>query len=261
MFVVTEAFSWVTSWLAVMPRIVGLFLILPFTSRTYLPGLARIALIISMSVILVPTMLDQSQTIPSDWIDISALVVKEVFLGFILGFIFSTPFWVMDSVGAVIDRQRGVMSGSVRSPLLESETTILGQFLSLYAVVLLFASGGFYILFETFLLSYKAWPIATYFPSIDINMSFYFLSLLDSIAYTILLIAGPVLIVIFLVDLGFGFLNRSVPQINVFILSLPVKGIASILILTFYITKVAEYIKSLFSEYPASFHGLENLFR
>ena len=153
------------------------------------------------------------------------------------------------------------MSGSVQSPLLEAESTILGKFLSLYTVVLLFASGGFYILFETFLFSYQVWPVTTYFPVISTDMSFYFLRLLDTFMYLILLIAGPVLIVIFLVDLGFGFLNRSVPQINVFILSLPVKGIASILILTFYITKIADYLKELFTEYPASFYGLENLFR
>ena len=130
------------------------------------------------------------------------------------------------------------MSGSVQSPLLEAESTILGKFLSLYTVVLLFASGGFYILFETFLFSYQVWPVTTYFPVISTDMSFYFLRLLDTFMYLILLIAA----------------RKPIS-------SLPVKGIASILILTFYITKIADYLKELFTEYPASFYGLENLFR
>ncbi len=261
MYTVAELFSWISSWLLVMPRIVGLFLVLPFTTRTFLPGLARIALILSMSIIVVPLMVDQSAEIPQNWLDISVILVKEIFLGFVLGFIFSIPFWVMDSVGAVIDRQRGVMSGSIQSEFIEGESTILGKFLSFFTVVLLFSTGGFYILFETFLFSYQAWPISSFFPTVNLEMSFYFLSILDALMYSVMLVAGPVLIVIFLVDLGFGFLNRSVPQINVFILSLPVKGIASILILTFYITKIAEHLKELFTEYPASLHGLENLFR
>jgi len=254
-----QVLTWLFSWLLLMPRAIGLFVLLSFASRTILPGMARNALMVSITIVLIPIMIDQQVMVPTDWSDLLLLILKEVFIGLILGFIFSTPFWIMDSVGAIIDRQRGSMSGSIKSPLLESESTILGNFLSIYTVALLFASGGFHYLLKTFFESYIKWPIMTFYPDVRIEISFYFLSLLDSLMYSVVLIAGPVLIVIFLVDLGFGFLNRSVPQINVFILSLPVKGLASILILTLYITKISEYLRILFSEYGLSFQGLEDI--
>lgn len=255
-----DLYNWFSAWLMALPRVLGLFAILPFTKTNLLPGMARNALLISLTIILMPIMLEQIDTMPKDLEGVTFLLLKEVFLGLVLGLIFSLPFFAMESAGSLIDRQRGVMSGQVSTPITAAQTTILGNFLSFYSVVLLFVSGGIYFLLEVFLSSYKAWPITTYYPQLNIEMSSYFLQIFDNLMLMILIIAGPILIIIFLVDLGFGFLNRSVPQINVFILSLPVKGLASVLILALFMTKIAEYLKTIFSEYGTSFHLLESLF-
>ena len=256
-----DLYNWFSAWLMTLPRVLGLFAILPFTKVRLLPGMARNALLISLTIILMPIMLDQINIMPKGLEGITFLLLKEVFLGLVLGLVFSLPFFAMESAGGLIDRQRGVMSGQVTTPVTATQTTILGNFLSFYSVVLLFVSGGIYILFEVFFLSYKAWPIATYYPRLNIEMSNYFLQVFDNLMLMMLIIAGPILIVIFLVDLGFGFLNRSVPQINVFILSLPVKGLASVLILALFMTQIAEYLKTIFLDYGGVFHLLENLFK
>jgi type III secretion protein T len=255
-----DLYNWFSAWLLALPRVLGMFAILPFTKTSLLPGMARNALLISLTIILMPVMLEQLNTMPKGLEGITFLILKEVFLGLVLGLIFSLPFFAMESAGSLIDRQRGVMAGQVSTPITAAKTTILGNFLSFYSVVLLFVSGGIYFLFEVFLSSYKVWPVTTYYPQLNIGMSGYFLQIFDSLMLMILIISGPILIVIFLVDLGFGFLNRSVPQINVFILSLPVKGLTSILILSLFMTKIAQYLRTIFSEYDSSFHLLENLF-
>lgn len=252
---------WLSAWLMVMPRSLAFFLVLPFMGKKFLPGLTRNAVIISMTVILVPVMAEQVKDVPLQEEIILLIILKEIFIGVILGFLFSIPFWAMDGVGALLDRQRGVMSGQLFSPAVGSQSTILGNALSLFIIALLFTSGGFYYLLDAFLLGFKVWPVATFFPSINPEMGVFFLHVFDNLMYMILLISAPVLMVIFMVDVGFGFLNRAVPQINVFFLSLPVKGAMALLILAVFITSIADYLRSIFEKYEPTLRSLEVLFQ
>lgn len=261
MSLVNEAYLWLSAWLMVIPRSLGFFLMLPFMARSFLPGLTRNAVIISMTIILVPTMLEQVKYVPQETEILLLIILKEAFIGLLLGFVFSIPFFAMDGVGALLDRQRGVMAGQVFSPAIESQTTILGSALSFFTVTLLFASGGFYFLLDAFLVSFQIWPVTTFFPELSPDMGVFFLRIVDDLMYMILLISAPVLIVIFLVDVGFGFLNRAVPQINVFFLSLPVKGAVALLILATYITHISNYLRTVFEKYEYSLRSLEVLFQ
>lgn len=261
MEIIDELFFWLSAWLMVLPRALGFFLILPFMGETFLPGFTRTAVIISMTVILVPVMGEQVNDIPHDVGVILFLILKEIFLGLLLGLMISLPFYAMDGVGALLDRQRGVMAGELFSPTVSSQSTILGGALSLFAIALLFASGGIYYLLDVFILGFEVWPVVTFFPEMSPRMGVFFLRVLDDLMYMVLLISAPVLIVIFLVDVGFGFLNRAVPQINVFFLSLPVKGGVSLLILAFYLTQISSYLRSVFEKFEFSLRALEVLFK
>ncbi len=260
-FETQEAYVWLSSWLMVMPRALGFFIFLPFMNKGYVPGLTRIAIIISLTVIMTPAMVEHIHNIPYDLSSILLLIFKEVFIGIALGLLFSLPFWAMDSVGSIIDRQRGVMSGQLFSPAQASEATILGNALMLFSTTLLFASGGIYLLLDAFYLGYQIWPVATFFPEYTPKMGMFFLQAADGLFSLILIISGPILIAIFLVDLAFGFLNRAVPQINVFLLSLPMKGTLAILILAAYMTNIANYLKQhLFGQNESTLRALEALF-
>lgn len=43
---------------------------------------------------------------------LSALVFKELALGFLLGVLLAMPFWMFESVGALLDNQRGALAGA-----------------------------------------------------------------------------------------------------------------------------------------------------
>lgn len=259
-FEIQEAYVWLSAWLMAMPRALGFFIFLPFMNQGYVPGLTRIAVIISLTVIMAPAMIEHVHQIPYDLAFISLLIFKEFFLGIILGFLFSLPFWAMDSVGSIIDRQRGVMSGQLFSPAQASQATILGNALMLFTIALLFSSGGIYVLLDAFYLGYKIWPVVTFFPELSPTMGVFILQAADGLFSLILIISGPILITIFLVDLGFGFLNRAVPQINVFLLSLPLKGTLAILMLAAFMTNISNYLKHhIFGQYETTVQALEAL--
>ncbi|MGC8720449.1 MAG: flagellar biosynthetic protein FliR, partial [Thermodesulforhabdaceae bacterium] len=77
------------------------------------------------------------------------------------------------------------------------------------------------------------------------NMPLFFLAKMDQLMMTAMLLSAPFLIAIFLVDLALGIVNRFVPQLNVFFLSMPVKsGVASFLFVLYLSVIVKYYIES-----------------
>ena len=72
------------------------------------------------------------------------------------------------------------------------------------------------------------------------------LNTLDAMLKTTIVIAAPVVIVMFIATLGLGLVNRTAPQLNVFFLSMPVKsglGIAMLIIYLPFIMDMLIYTK------------------
>jgi type III secretion protein T len=64
----------------------------------------------------------------------------------------------------------------------------------------------------------------------------------DEMMRTTVIIATPVIMVMFLATLGLGFVNRTAPQLNVFFLSMPVKSALGIAFLIIYLPFVMDML-------------------
>lgn len=256
-----EGEMWVFAWMLTVPRILGVFLVMPFLSSTILPGLVRNGIIMALSLIAIPMTVEQSQNLPMDAMIVLGVVIKEVALGFIMGFVFSIPFWGVSAAGYFIDMQRGTMSAEQFAAVITDQTSPLGNLLALLMVTLLFASGGFLMLYEVVLLSYQAWPIDTFFPTFRLESSVVFLRQFDLLMYTAALLAGPIIAVMYLTEIGAAFIGRQVPQLNVFLLVMPIKSGISMLMLAYYITFLANYMREQFLNFGEGFHLLETVLK
>lgn len=256
-----EGEMWLFAWMLTVPRILGAFLILPFLSSTILPGLVRNGIIMALSVVAIPMTVEQSQNLPMDGILILGVVAKEVALGFMMGFIFSIPFWAVSAAGYFIDMQRGTMSAEQFSAVITDQTSPLGNLFALLMVTLLFASGGFLLLYEVILLSYQTWPIDTFYPTFKLESSVVFLRQFDLLMYTAALLAGPIVAVMYLTEVGAAFIGRQVPQLNVFLLVMPIKSGISMLMLAYYMTYMANYMREQFLNFGEGFQLLETLLK
>ena len=77
--------------------------------------------------------------------------------------------------------------------------------------------------------------------------------------YTTLLLAGPIIIIMFLIDLGLGLVGRFLPQLNIFIVAMPIKSAVAFFMLIFYIVYIADYLKANFFKMEQSLAMLEHL--
>ena len=229
-----QAFKEILITVAVsLPRLAAVFAILPFLNRQILSGLVRNSFLFSLMLILYPLV---APTLPPrlDLVVVMLVIIKEVGVGIVIGFVVSMFFWTAESAGFLIDNQRGAGMAGVMDSMSGSQTSPLGSILLQVVAVLFFTSGGFLMLLSGLFESYRLWPVFAFFPSLDPDFPLFFLSQVDLLMQLTLLFAAPVVIAVFLAEFGLGLVNRFAPQLNVFFLAMPIKsGIASLLLIPY----------------------------
>lgn len=225
-------------------RMTAALIVAPFFSSQLITGLARNIVIINLTMIIVPVVMVTMPTGALSGGDFVIILLKEVFIGFVMGVIMGIVFFVADCAGAFIDTQRGSNMGQVFDPVAGDQSTSLGSFFTKIVLYLFFVGGGFLAFLGLMYNSYKVWPIFSFFPNIG-NPVFpvFVLEIADEIMLKTVLIAAPIAIIMFLVEFGLGMMNRFAPQLNVFSLSMPIKSGVAMFIIIIYLKIVYELFK------------------
>lgn len=212
------------AWMMVVP---------PFANRQTIPPLASIATAMGMAFLLGPSI--PASQIPSSAAGLIGGVVVQVISGIALGFVVYLMLTTLTSAGASVDLMGGLNLPPSIDPLGLGQTPMLGQFYEQLAVVLLFASGGYLIVLQGFAASFAA-PAFT-LASLSriaqvfvIDLSTYFISALE--------IAAPMLAVLFATQIMLAVLSKAAPQVNVWILGMPVQIFLAIVLVGLGVTGI-----------------------
>lgn len=219
-----------------------------FFSTQYLTGLGRNASILSLALILFPMVYPSAlQHAYGDFLPCLGYMLKEVFLGTVMGFLSNFMFYVAQGAGFLIDTQRGASMASIFDPLTNSQTSPLGEFLLKFALVLALTSGAFLLLLEAFYQSYQQWPIFAPLPTFNVFWRDFFLKTMgDGLLQEMVGLCGPVLFILFLAEFGLGMVTRFAPQLNVFFLAMPIKSALAMFFVILYLTFLIDYFKIKF---------------
>ena len=211
------------------------FAICPALSDSMISGMARRCAVLGFAALCVPMVLaDMPPGVPYTPI-LAAIAVKEVLIGLAIGFFASLPFWIAENVGNVIDNQRGATMGEVYSPLSGTQVSTTGIFFTQIVSTIFFVSGAVFLLLGAIYSSYAVWPVFGGFVSPAHGADGFILGTVDGMMRTTVVIAAPIIILMFLATLGLGFVNRTAPQLNVFFLSMPIKSALGIGMLVIYL--------------------------
>jgi type III secretion protein T len=253
--------SWLLAWALTSPRILMAFAVLPILTDPIVPRTLRNGIVMIMTLFILPLTHQQFLNIELNVMGMLGILIKEALLGLLLGYTLSVPFWAVKAAGFMIDMQRGVMSALTFSPITANMVSPLGGLFSLFLTTLLLVSGGFLILMQTLYVSYQTWPIDQFYPHMTLEVTTFFLHQLDLLLYTALLIAGPFIGVMFLIDFGLGMVGRFLPQLNVFLAAMPVKSGLVFFMLTLYVGFLADYLKAGFLKMGSNLTLLDALLR
>jgi type III secretion protein T len=157
--------------------------------------------------------------------------VKESMIGLVLGFAASSVFWVAQSVGALIDTQAGFNNVQLSNPLSGESSTPVSNLLLQLVVVVFFQLGGMLVFIGAVFESFQVWPIFAPLPELSKVPDVFLVQQTDSMMASIVKFAAPILLVLVLIDLGFGLVTRTADKLQPANLSQPIKGAVTLLLL------------------------------
>lgn len=214
-------------FLLVLVRTSGIFLISPFFSSQNVPNIMKVGFSIILSVLITLTL-----DVKVDYTDITfvSIIIKELMVGFVIGFIsyaFFSTFYVM---GQIIDMKIGFGIINVMDPQHRVQVPLMGNFYYILAFLLLLSINGHHIIINALIDSYNFIPIGKFV--IKEDSAFLLVDVLAKSFATGFKLSAPIVIIIFLTDLLLGILSRTIPQINVFIVGMPLEILIGLLIIS-----------------------------
>jgi flagellar biosynthetic protein FliR len=145
----------------------------------------------------------------------------EFVIGLFIGTIARVFMIALDVAGMLISTTSGLANAQVFNPSLASQGSITGAFLSMVGVVLLFVTNLHHLLIYGVVESYAMFPVGAV-P--DSGSMAQLITQAFSASFLIgFQIAIPFIIVAMMLYIGMGVLSRLMPQVQVFILALPVQ--------------------------------------
>jgi type III secretion protein T len=241
-------------------RVAVIFLIVPLFTSALIPTLVRNAMFLALALVsvVVQPEVDLSTIATTDWV---ILFAKEALIGIAIGIFFGIYLWAFETAGHIIDFQIGASIAQLQDPLTGSQTSLLGLFLGRLANYIFVTAGGLMLLCGSLLESFYLWPLDQKLPDMNKIGFGYFGAEFSYYFQLAILIASPMLIVLLLIDMMMGLINKYAQQFNVFFLSLSLKMLAAISMLFITIVGIIELlIRELHQHYKEIDNIINNLF-
>ncbi len=159
-------------------------------------------------------------------LEYALLVAKEAMIGAVFAVFLIFAFQIAASVGALIDLGRGASIATALDPMTKQQTPVTGTMLLMLLVTAFVSLGGYFLVFDALATSFVSMPISVLEPSglTQGNLGRAALTTFGTFFELTIRLAAPVLVVVLLIDVGLGLINRVTPQIQVFFLGITVKG-------------------------------------
>ncbi|GAA4652824.1 SctT family type III secretion system export apparatus subunit VscT [Kistimonas scapharcae] len=243
-----------------MIRMTAIFTVVPMLNAKSLgSAMIRNGVVGGLAIFLFPLVSQQQpDTSPGMWM-LLALIMKEVLIGMLIGFIATIPFWALESAGFFVDNQRGASMASSMNAMTGSESSPMGILFGQTFFTLYLVSGVFLILLNSIFHSYEAWPVFSFYPVLNQSAMIFFLGQFDQIITLAVWLAAPAIISMFIAEFGVALISRSAPQLNVFILAMPIKSAVALAILVVCITTIMTLGKEHAAKIPWLFTRLGEL--
>lgn len=241
------------AFLLIFLRITGFFVTLPIFSYKNMPSHFKVGISFFLAWIMFYALPLPEITVDETFI---LLIFKEVAVGLLIGLIAYIMLSAIQIAGGFIDFQMGFAIANVIDPQTGAQVPLLGQYFYTFALLFLLSVNGHHLLIDGIFFSYQAIPI-DYFPSFgDRNIVEFVIQSFSEMFLIAFMMAIPIVGCLFLVDVALGIVARTVPQLNVFVVGLPLKILVGFVVLFISMAIYISLIKNLFEVTLETLRGL-----
>lgn len=211
--------SWMEAVMLAAVRVTAFLVVAPPFSFNGIPARIKAMLAIGLAIAMAPRVTTDYvplETGPFIW-----ALLMQLFIGFFLGFLVMLTFAAVQSAGNLVDLFGGFQMAQAFDPQAMLNGAQFTRFFHLAALALLFATDGYQMILAGLMRTFEVIPVTA---SIDGVITVEALAGgLTQMFLAALQIAGPLIVILFLADVGLGLLTRVAPALNAFALGFPLK--------------------------------------
>jgi len=231
-------------FLLVFVRMTGLFVVAPIFGRRNIPTYFKVGFSFFIALILVNTIPLQQVQYDENILSYALLVIKEFVLGLSIGFVAYLVFTAIYIAGEVIDMQIGFGIVNVMDPVNNIQVPVTSNVYFIISMLLFLAIDGHHMLIRTLYYSFDSLPVGG--AMFDKDLVNGLMDLFGTVFATGIKIAGPILASILIADIALGAISKTVPQINIFVIGMPLKIIVGLIVLLATIPMFITVMESIF---------------
>ncbi len=241
----TEAFflNAVGLFLIALVRFSGFFLNTPVYSQSIIPARIKAGLAALCAMLILPHLI-RTQSLPSlSVMEYGLMVIKELVLGFLMGYMVVLIMDVLRFAGQVVGMQVGFSFVQVADPSSSQGLGIVAEFFQLSGTLMFLVIGGHLVVLRAFFTSFDMIPVAgfQFNPGMVEEVVLY-----SRMVFAVgLQIAMPIVAIVLMGDVGLGIIARTVPKMNIFQVGFSLKILGGLSILVILIPYLGEIIKIL----------------
>ncbi len=216
-------------FLLVFVRMTGLFVTAPIFGRRNMPvyfkvGFAFTAALLMANVIKVDHIIDTE-----NFMVYALYIIKEFLVGLIIGYIAYAVFTSIYIAGQIIDMQIGFGMVNVMDPLSNIQVPITANLYFILAMIIFLVTNGHHMLIKALYQSFTIVPLGS--AVIGPGMMDSVIEVFQEMFSVGFKIAAPIVAAVIITDVVLGIISKTIPQMNVFILGMPLKILIGIIII------------------------------
>ncbi len=226
--------------LLVFARILSIFAFTPLLSRKNVPVMVRVILSIFITMIVIMVVQPEPVDSGTQAGIYLMMILREVFIGLVLGFITNMFFNTVQVAGEIMDMQSGLGMAKVFDPETNVQMSVMGSIISFMMYLYFFATNAHMSYIRLFVISFDTLPVggAGFNPDLGYNIVSYFSVLLAMVTK----LAMPIIAAAFVLEFCMGMLMKSVPQIQIMVVNIQLKVAVGFSMLFLIAIPIADFV-------------------
>ncbi len=239
-----------------MGRVAGIFAATPMFGGKAVPMRIKAGIALAMTLLLYPVIRVKLPELPADSVSLFLLVVRETLIGITLGLVSQAIFAAIEFCGQLVGIQIGFSMVSLFDPTMGTQVSIISIFQTLLATLLFMTLEVHHVFIRSIVESYQVVPLGSWHMSGPLMQ--FMITIVTGIFVLGIKLAAPVMVSLLAASVVLGIMSRIFPQMNVFIISMPLNIGLGLLILGASLSIFLHTVEGSFGQLS---HQIKALFR
>jgi flagellar biosynthetic protein FliR len=236
--------EWMLAILLVATRLAGVFAYSPVLGFNQLPPRVRVTVILALTLIFGFGLPHTASPIDSI-AQLTFAVLREFLIGALLGLGVFVAFAAMTFAGQLLDTQVGFNVAVLFDYNTQAQNPLLSTLFGMLAGAVFLALDAHHLLLQALAQTFDLFPLG----GGRFSVSPALLSRQLGVVFLFgLMVASPVALGVLLLDVATAFVSRSMPQLNIYFVTLPLKIFWGLLLLSLTVTHAGPVMQRLFSD-------------